>query len=101
MILQKTKEISIRRVTGSNISQIVSLFSRDFILLTTIAFIMAIPACYYWLNLWLRPFEIKIEISIWGFIIPFLITLFLTLITIAFLVNKAASISPAENLRSE
>jgi putative ABC transport system permease protein len=101
MILQKTKEISIRRVTGSSITRIVLLFSRDFIILTTIAFIIAIPACYYWLNLWLRPFEIKMEISLWYFLIPFLITLFLTLITITFLVNKSASINPAENLRSE
>jgi putative ABC transport system permease protein len=101
LMLQKTKEISIRRVAGSNISGIILLFSKDFIKITLIAFMIAVPICYLWFSDWTKSFEVKMEVSVWNFIIPFLITLFLTLITIGFIVSKTASVSPAENLRSE
>lgn len=101
LMLQKTKEISMRRVVGSSISGIIILFSRDFIRITIIAFIVAVPVSYYWLTEWLNSFEVKMEISVWNFIIPFIITLSLTLLTIGFIVNKTAAISPADNLRSE
>ncbi|MEI6047974.1 MAG: ABC transporter permease [Bacteroidota bacterium] len=101
LMIQKTKEISMRRIVGSNVSGIILLFSKDFVRITTIAFIIAVPICYYWLTEWLKTFEVKIEVSIWNFIIPFVITLFLTLVTIGFIVSKTASVSPADNLRCE
>jgi putative ABC transport system permease protein len=101
LMLQKTKEISIRRVVGSNVFGIILLFSKDFIRITSVAFILAVPICFYWLNRWLKTFEAKMDVTIWNFIIPFLITLVLTLLTIAFIVNKTASTSPSENLKSE
>jgi putative ABC transport system permease protein len=101
MMLQKRKEISMRRIAGSNVAGIILLFSKDFIIITSIAFITAIPICYYWLRVWLETFEVKMEVSVWNFIFPFLITLFLTLVTIGFIVNRTASVSPADNLRSE
>jgi len=101
LMLQKTKEISMRRVVGSSVSEIIFLFSRDFIRITFIAFLVAVPVCYYWLSEWLKTFEAKMEVSIWNFIIPFVVTLFFTLITIGLIVAKTASVSPADNLRSE
>ena len=98
---QKTKEISIRRVTGSNVSGIIILFSKDFIILTSVAFLFAVPICYLWFSEWLRSFEVQIEISVWNFIGPFILTLLITLLTTGFIVSKTASLSPAENLRSE
>jgi putative ABC transport system permease protein len=101
MMLQRTKEISIRRVAGSNVFGIIFLFSKDFVTITLLAFLVAVPVCYYWLSLWLKSFELKMEITLWNFILPFVITLSLALITIVFIVSKTASVSPAENLRSE
>ncbi len=101
LMLQKTKELSIRRVVGSNISGIIWLFSKDFIRITSVAFLISVPICYYWLTGWLKTFEVKMDVTFWNFIVPFLATLFFTLITIGFIVFKTASISPAENLRSE
>ncbi|HUW92322.1 MAG TPA: ABC transporter permease [Bacteroidales bacterium] len=101
LMLQKVKEISIRRVVGSNVSGIIMLFSRDFIRITAVSFIIAVPACYYWLMQWLETFEVRMEISVWNFIIPFMITLAMTIITIGLIVSKTASASPANNLKSE
>jgi putative ABC transport system permease protein len=77
------------------------LFSRDFVQITILAFIIAVPVCYYWLTGWLKTFEAKMDVSVWSFILPFLVTLAFTLITIAVIVMKTASVNPAENLRSE
>jgi putative ABC transport system permease protein len=101
LMLQKTKEVSMRRVVGSSVFEIILLFSRDFIRITFFAFIVAVPVCYYWLSEWLKTFEAKMEVSVWNFIIPFVVILFFTLITIGFIVTKTSSVSPADNLRSE
>jgi len=101
LMLQKTREISIRRVTGSSVPGIVILFSKDFIILTSTSFLFAVPVCYFWLSEWLSSFEVKMEISVWNFIGPFMFTMFITLLTTGFIVSKTASVSPAENLRSE
>jgi putative ABC transport system permease protein len=100
-MVQKTKEISIRRVVGSNVSGIILLFSRDFIWITSVAFIIAVPICHYWLSGWLKTFESKMDVTVWNFILPFVITLLLTLFTIGLIVAKTASVNPADNLRSE
>ncbi|RPJ55376.1 MAG: FtsX-like permease family protein [Dehalococcoidia bacterium] len=101
LMLQKTKEISIRRVLGSEVFSIIRLFSQDFIRIIIVAFAIAVPICYFWLTRWLNTFEVKMDISVWNFILPLVLTLLFTLLTIGFIVYKAASVNPAENLRSE
>jgi hypothetical protein len=41
------------------------------------------------------------DLPVWSFILPFFVTLALTLITIGAIVAKTASVNPADNLRSE
>jgi putative ABC transport system permease protein len=101
LMLQKVKEISMRRVVGSNVFSIIMLFSREFIRITTVSFIIAVPVCYYWVHEWLKTFQVRMELSIWNFFLPFVIVLALTLLTIGFIVRKTASVSPADNLKSE
>ncbi|MCJ7821379.1 MAG: ABC transporter permease, partial [Bacteroidales bacterium] len=98
LMLQKVKEISMRRVVGSNVFSIIMLFSREFIRITTVSFIIAVPVCYYWVNEWLKTFQVRMELSVWNFFLPFVIVIALTLLTIGFIVRKTASVSPADNL---
>jgi putative ABC transport system permease protein len=101
LMVQKKKEISIRRVLGSDTFGIIWFFSKDFIRVTAVAFIVSVPVCYLLLNEWLTTFEVRMDVTAWNLVIPFLATLFFTFITIALIINKTASVSPAENLRSE
>lgn len=101
LVLRKTKEISIRRVAGSDGFGIILLFSRDFIRINIIAFIIAIPICHYWLTQWLKTFEVKMDFSIWNYLLPFVATLILTLVTISLIVAKTISVNPAYSLRNE
>ncbi len=101
MVLRKKREISMRRVVGSSVFDILFLFSGEFVRMTLVAFILAVPACYLWLSGWLMTFEAKMAVSVWYFILPFFVTLLLTLLTIVLIVVRTVSTSPAENLRNE
>ena len=101
LMIQKTKEISIRKVMGSDVSNIIRLFSKDFVYITVIAFILAVPVTYFWITGWLKTFELRLEISFWDFFLPYLLVQSLTLITIGFIVKKSASANPSVNLRTE
>jgi putative ABC transport system permease protein len=101
LMLQKVREISIRRISGSGVASIIMLFSREFIRITGVSFIISVPLCYYWVTGWLRSFEIRMDLNLWNFMVPLLIVLAMTLITIGLIVYKTALSSPAEKLKSE
>jgi ABC-type antimicrobial peptide transport system permease subunit len=64
MVVQKTKEVGIRKVLGASIGNIIYLFSREFTLLILIAFAVAIPVAYYMMNNWLNNFAYRIHIGV-------------------------------------
>lgn len=66
--LQKTKEIGIRKVMGASVTQIVQYFSKEFVILISIAFVIAAPIVLYFMNQWLQTFTYHIDLSIWMFL---------------------------------
>ena len=64
---QRTKEIGIRKVLGASMGSIIGLFSKDFLKLIFIAFLIAAPIAWYSMNHWLQDFAYKIDISWWIF----------------------------------
>ena len=101
LMIQRVKEISIRRIAGSGVGNIVMLFSGEFFRITVVSFLVAAPVCYYWVTEWLKSFESMMEIQVWNFIVPLIIVLGLTLTTIALIVRRTASANPADILKSE
>jgi len=51
-----TKEIGIRKVLGANVSSIVTLLTKDFILLVIIAILVATPVAWFSMSRWLESF---------------------------------------------
>lgn len=100
-ILQKTKEIGIRKILGAKMSHITYLFSRNYLILIVVANVLAIPIAYYGIDYWLQNFAFTIPVSFKLFIIPLLLLIVISLITIAFQTIKAARTSPVKNLRTE
>src|SRR5678809_1523606 len=54
MAVQRIKEVGIRKVLGASVGGVVYLFSKEFIILITIAFILATPVAWYFMNQWLQ-----------------------------------------------
>jgi putative ABC transport system permease protein len=98
---QRVKEIGVRKVLGANIFQIVSILSKDLMLLVVISFIIAFPLGYYLMDKWLQGFAYRTEVQWWVFIAAGLSTLLISLFTVSFKTVKAALANPVESLRSE
>ncbi|MDN5215638.1 ABC transporter permease [Fulvivirgaceae bacterium BMA12] len=100
---QRTKEIGIRKVMGSSIQSIVVLVSKEFMMLTGLATLLAFAGAYFFLNNWLKTFVYRIELSdeIGTFLLSAVIAMGITLLTVSFHSLKAASINPVNSLRSE
>ncbi len=54
---QRTKEISIRKVLGANVSGLVTLLVKDFIILVALGALPAFGFAYYFMGEWLDTFE--------------------------------------------
>ncbi|HCL84475.1 MAG TPA: ABC transporter permease [Chitinophagaceae bacterium] len=98
---QKQKEISIRRVMGASIVQVVTLITRNYLWLSFIAAGIAFPVAWYFMDNWLHIFPYNAGLSV----IPFLLSAFVIVVTASitamFHSAKAALTNPAEILRTE
>jgi len=100
-IVQRTKEIGIRKILGANIPSIISLLSRDFLLLVVIGIVIAAPIAWYATHKWLQDFSYRIKIEWWVFVVAGIGCLLIALVTISFQAIKAALANPVKSLRSE
>jgi putative ABC transport system permease protein len=98
---KRTKEIGIRKVLGADVKNIISLLSKDFILLVLIAVVIATPISWYAMNKWLEGFAYKMEIQPWIFVLSGCIALLIAVFTISYQSVKSAVVNPVSSLRSE
>lgn len=97
----RTKEIGIRKVIGASMANLVSLLSKDFVILVLIGNLIAWPLAWYVANKWLQEFTYKINISWTVFGLSALVTLIIALVTIGYHCIKTAAANPVKSLRSE
>jgi putative ABC transport system permease protein len=100
-ILQRTKEIGIRKVLGASAQNLLALLSRDFMKLVGIAFVIAIPVAWWIMNNWLQEFAYRIHIQWWVFAIAGIGAALIALGTISFQAIKAIIANPVNSLRNE
>jgi putative ABC transport system permease protein len=98
---QRTKEIGIRKVMGASVRSIMTLLSRDFLILVVVAFFIALPFAWYAIDQWLQDFAYKIDIEWWVFALAGLFVLLIAYLAIGYQSIKAAFINPVDSLRSE
>ena len=101
MIEQRSKEISIHKVLGASIKNILVLLTKDFLSLVALAFVFAIPIAWYTMDQWLQDFNYKIDIEWWVFALAGCIAFLIANATIGYQAIKAALMNPVNSLRSE
>jgi putative ABC transport system permease protein len=100
-VQQRFKEIGIRKVLGASVSNIVVRLSRDFILLTSLAIVIAIPVAWWASAKWLQSFSYRTPVTWNVFVIAALATILLAGITVSFQAIKAALANPVKSLKTE
>ena len=100
-MVQRAKEIGVRKVLGASVSNVLILANKEFLLLIIFAFILAVPSTYWLMGEWLLSFAYHVNIGVLPMIIGLFSTLVIAIFTISFESLKAALMNPVETLRNE
>lgn len=97
----RSKEIGIRKVFGSTVSEVLAMFNKRFTVIVTVCFLLASPVAYMFISEWLASFAFKTPMHGWVFVAALAVITTLTLLTVTIQSWKAATANPVDALRSE
>ena len=97
----KVKEIGVRKVLGAGVPHIVTLLSKEFLLLVLVAAAIAFPVAWYGLKSFLQGYAYRTNLSWWVFALAGIITLLIAMLTVSFKCVQAALANPVKSLRTE
>ena len=98
-VQKRTKEIGIRKVLGSSVYGIISLFLKEFLLVILIAAVVACPLAYIIMNKWLQAYAYRVNITLQPFLISICILGLVTALLICIQTVKSALANPIKCLR--
>jgi putative ABC transport system permease protein len=101
MAAQRIKEVGIRKVLGATAANIVYLFSKEFVVLISIAFAISAPIAWYFVHAWAQQYVYRIPISGWVFVGGGVLALLVALLTVSFQAMRAAAANPIKSLKTE
>jgi putative ABC transport system permease protein len=98
---QKTKEVSIRKIMGATVVQIMLLLAKDFTRLVLAAIILAVPISWWIMRSWLDNFTFRTAINPLIFVGAGLLLLAIAWLTLSYLVWSVSRINPVETLKND
>ena len=101
IIVQRTKEIGLRKVNGATVFDIILLISGDFLKLIFLGIIIAAPAAYIFSVNWLEKYPFRVGFSWWLFVLSGLLIFVISALTISYNTMVIAHTNPAKSLKYE
>lgn len=100
-VQKRVKEMGIRKVLGASAPQLFYLLSKTFARQVLLAFVLASPIAYFFMNNWLDNFTYSVPIGLWTFLVAGVASLVIALLTVSYRSMRAASSNPVSSLRTE
>jgi putative ABC transport system permease protein len=101
VLSKKSKEISIRKVLGANVLQVVWLVTKEYFRLILVACLLALPVAYWLMSSWLESYAFRIDIGWQFFALPVVGIVAIAALTVSWQSLRAAMANPVNALRSE
>ena len=98
---ERTREIGIRKVLGATVPNLIQMLSQEFLLLVSIAGLIAAPLAWFAMRRWLENFAYHIPMEWWIYALAIGLALFVALATVIFQAIKASLANPVKSLRYE
>lgn len=98
---ENTKQIAVRKVFGSNVSNETWRTVRSYMVLVGVACIIGIPLAIWAARIYLQRFAYRIEGYGWVFIVAVIISLAIAFATVLWQTLQAARTNPATELKKE
>ena len=95
------REIAIRKVNGATTWEIIKSLLGKYVIVSSIGFLLAVPMSVVIMNIWLSRFAYHTDMSVWIFLLAYLIITALTAAVVLLRSYSAASENPAEALKKE
>jgi putative ABC transport system permease protein len=101
MTQQRSKEIGIRKVNGASVPNIIGMFSKEFLQLIVIGYVVGAPLAFIVMSKWLDSFAYRIDMEPSFFVLALIFTVGVMALTVGYQIIKAARTSPTKSLRTE
>ena len=98
---RRTKEISIRKVLGATVPNILTLLNREVVVLIAISLLISSPIAWILIHKWLRSFAYHANLGLWVFMAAGAGAMLIALVTISFQTIRSAAANPVKGLRNE
>jgi len=97
----RIKEIGIRKVLGASGMKIMTLLTKDFIILVSISLVISAPIAWFAMHQWLQGYAYRISIEWWIFAGAAIIVMLIALLTTGYHAYKATLMNPVKSLKAE
>lgn len=100
-VQRRRKEIAIRKVYGSSISQVLLLLSYSFLKWLIISFVIAVPIIYFVATRWVEQYVYRTELNLWIFAVAGMVAFVVAILTVLGQTYRAATENPATNVKAD
>lgn len=98
-IVQRTRELGIRKILGASTTNVIALFTTDFLRLMVTAVILVVPLAYIGIRYWLEKYPARVSLEWWMFAGPPGVIAAIALLAIGVQCLGVAKKNPVESLR--
>ena len=97
----RRRDLAVKKVYGAEIPRLVLDGLKRYMVIGIVSYAIAVPVAYYAVSRWLENFVEHTDMSVWTYILTFVMIMTLTIVVAGFQYWHSANTEPAEALKKE